>query len=646
MYFKVKPMPRHSARSHPNAVCGVLALSLSLASVLSGCGTGTEAPVAAATGLALRGGVHGGNQPVSGAKIYLFAANTTGTTYAGAATSLLNSPGYVTTSTTGSWSITGDYTCPAGAYVYLLAVGGNPGLASGTNNADLALMSGLGSCSSLNASEFFNINEVTTVATAYALAQFMTGETNVGSSSSNSLGLGNAFAVIPNLVNTTTGVAPAVTAAGNGTVPQATINSLANALVPCVNSDGSGTACSSLMSAANVTGSPMDTVQAAINIAHNPGVNVAAIYNQSTPSAAFQPVLSAAPNDWTVQLQYSGGLNQVQGLAFDASGNLYATNSNGANMVEFSPIGTVLNTLTAPTMYRPQEIGIDLNGNIWTEGRANATYGYAASLIEFSPNGTLLSGSLGFTGGGLNMPRGLAVDPRGNIWAAGSSEVSEFTSAGVPVSGSSGYTYGGFLAVQFEISFDTLGNAWVVSESSDGTSNALTKFTPVSAASNAAGIYGGSPTSVGSGTLTYPLGVAIDASNDVWVANSNNLGSGGAGVASITEYTNSGAELSPTAGYTNGGLSNPQTVVIDGLGNIFTSQDQVAEYTKAGVAITGATGYQTVNGNDCCLAAAIDSAGNFWTSGLKYVYQWVGLAAPVVTPKVKGVVNGTLGARP
>jgi hypothetical protein len=35
---------------------------------------------------------------------------------------------------TGSFTITGDYTCPSGSSeVYLVAAGGNPGLGSGTN---------------------------------------------------------------------------------------------------------------------------------------------------------------------------------------------------------------------------------------------------------------------------------------------------------------------------------------------------------------------------------------------------------------------------------------------------------------------------------------------------------------------------------
>ncbi len=624
-----------------NALCGALAAAACVG--LSGCGIGLATTGTTSTGVAFSGSVHGGQQPLSGATIGLYAVSTTG--YQTASTQLLTIQ--PVTDINGNWNITGDYTCPAGSYVYATATGGNPGLTPGTVNSKIGLISAIGLCSTLTPSSFITINEVTTVAAAYALAPFAASETAIGTSSTNVTGLKNAFAVIPNLV-TGNGYARLTTAAGNGTAPQAEINTLADALAACINTNGSTATCTTLLSAANVSttaGTPVDTAQAAINIARNPGVNVASIYSLSSSSGPFQPTLTAAPNDFTVQITYTGGLSQVQGLAVDATGNVYATNSTGGNMTEFSPSGTVLATLTSPTMYRPQQIGIDLAGNIWTESRANTNPVTAASLIEFSSNGTLLSGTNGFTGGGLNTPRGLAIDPRGNIWAVGNSELSEFTSAGTPVSGS-GYTNAGLFAVNFEMEFDTLGNAWIPSTDANANSS-LEEFVPVSAASNASGIYGGTFNTYATTTTNYPISVAIDASNNVWASDvyggSTTFGSG---AGSLTEYTNAGVELSPTLGYQNGGILQPQTVVIDGLGNVYSAQSQVGVISKTGAAIAPSTGYQTVNANDCCLAAAIDGSGNYWTSGLNYLYQWVGLAAPVVTPRVKAVVNGTLAARP
>ena len=147
----------------------------------------------------ISGKVHGGQQPISGAQVYLYAANTTA--YGGAPTSLLNAPGYVTTDPLGNFSFNGAYSLPtcqaAHQLVYIVAVGGNPG---GGTNPNAVLMAALGDCANLSASSFVYLNEVTTVASVYALQQFMSpGTYNVGTSSTNLVGLQNAFLTVSNL---------------------------------------------------------------------------------------------------------------------------------------------------------------------------------------------------------------------------------------------------------------------------------------------------------------------------------------------------------------------------------------------------------------------------------------------------------------
>src|ERR1700689_4899566 len=121
--------------------------------VLIGCTLTTTAPDASVPGTVLQGKVHGGQQPVVGAHVYLMAATVSGVGSAGyglASTSLLNSAltgnsdsigAYVLTNSLGAFSLdsvsgstTYFYTCPsATTQVYLYVVGGNPG--GGTNSA-------------------------------------------------------------------------------------------------------------------------------------------------------------------------------------------------------------------------------------------------------------------------------------------------------------------------------------------------------------------------------------------------------------------------------------------------------------------------------------------------------------------------------
>src|ERR1039458_7169186 len=290
------------------------ALSLSLSSslacllclMLSGCSLGTTSAPTPEAGLAISGSVHGGQSPIVGAHVYLFAANATGYGGAGlspssnnASVSLLNAANtglsdsvgaYVLTNSTGGFTITGDYSCTLNQQVYLYSLGGS---SSSTTNSAAGLLAVLGNCpggSSAFAAgtPFVSVNEVSTVAAAYAFAGFATDALHVSSSGTAlaETGIANAFANSANLAGISTGVALATTPAGNGTVPQSEINTLANILAACVNSTGpSFAACSTLFSNAESAGSsgtaPTDTATAAINIAHNPGANIAALDRKS-----------------------------------------------------------------------------------------------------------------------------------------------------------------------------------------------------------------------------------------------------------------------------------------------------------------------------------------------------------------------------
>jgi len=127
-----------------------------------------QPPVTTATS-ALRGLVRGGNQPVSGSTIQLYAAGTGGD---GSASTPLLSPAVISDSL-GNFSITGGYTCPSqNSLVYIVASGGNPGLTSATNKPAITLMAALGPCGNLSSSTYINIDELTTVAAVYPLAPF------------------------------------------------------------------------------------------------------------------------------------------------------------------------------------------------------------------------------------------------------------------------------------------------------------------------------------------------------------------------------------------------------------------------------------------------------------------------------------------
>jgi PKD repeat protein len=202
------------SQTHAYAVAGTYTVSLTATDTSGLTDTATIAATIAAAplaGAALTGLVYGGQQPVAGAHVYLFAANTTG--YGQASVSLLNAANtsysdalgaYVITGSNGGFSLTGEYSCTNGQQVYLYVLGGNSG--SGVNSAS-GLMAAIGNCPSSMTT--VTVNEVTTVAAAYALAGFATDATHISSSGTAlaQVGVANAFANAGNLASLATGVA-------------------------------------------------------------------------------------------------------------------------------------------------------------------------------------------------------------------------------------------------------------------------------------------------------------------------------------------------------------------------------------------------------------------------------------------------------
>ena len=290
----------------------------------SGCTLKTTGSAESQTGASITGSVHGGQQPIAGAHIYLFAANTTG--YGKPSISLLNAAltlhsdaigAYVLSGADGGFSISGDYVCAPNTQVYLYALGGNPGAG---NNPASGLMAVLGNCPGVTFAPTTNVNlnELTTVAAAYAMAGFATDATHVSSSGTPlaATGIANAFANAANLVSLSSGTAFLKTPAGNGVVPQAEIRTLGNILAACINSNGTvtgpsnPTSCYTLLNNALSAGSsgtvPTDTASAAIHIAHNPTANVGTLYNLSTPASPFPVSGYYQPNDFSISISLHG----------------------------------------------------------------------------------------------------------------------------------------------------------------------------------------------------------------------------------------------------------------------------------------------------------------------------------------------------
>jgi hypothetical protein len=609
---------------------------------MTGCGMGTTVAGNQGT-LAMSGTVHGGQQGVAGSVIQLYTVGNTGN--GSVATPMLTTP--VTTDSSGFFSITSDYACGksytgatltnSSSQVYIVATGGNPGLASGTNNQALVMMAALGTCSNLSASSYIFINEVTTVAAAWALAPFMTSATNVGASATNALGIQNAFLNAGLLANTSNGTAATLPA--TQTIETGKLYALADSLASCINSNG-GSACTPLFAAATPAGgtTPTNTLGAALNIVKNPGQNVKAVFNAIGGFPPYATTLLKAPNDWTMSMSVTGGgLSAPAAIDVDAEGIVWATNSYFGGVSAFSAQGTPIsangygtgNTVQIGDTTQSYGLTIDTLGDIWATNY-NATYRQQGAVTEFmgtnsgSPGTVVLNnGNPGFYDNSLQYPYAVAADTNGNIFIANnaSSSATVYTSTGsvytnpdgvysaglgsslnlnafpqaIAVDQSHGFWLpdGGYNVVHLSadgallavseccydslgIATDAQGDAWVANYLNDSVSEVGPDGTVIINQDNLGG-------------LSYPDYLAVDAAQNVWVANyhggsiSELAGNGKTVLPGTSTQLAPGTAISPTTGtYGTGGygldanMSLPFAIVPDEAGSIWVSDNNVA----------------------------------------------------------------------
>jgi streptogramin lyase len=610
----------------------------------------------------IRGRSHGGYQPVSGSAVTLYEVGTTG--YGSAPTILATT----TTDARGNWNIA-TFTCaPANAELYLTSVGGNAGLG---NNSAIDLMAAIGPCDNLP--QFVNINEVSTVASVYALAAFFAPVIphDIGMPTSNSQGLVNAITAVKNLVHLGTGIALATTPAGNGTAPQDKVNTLADLLVTCVDSSGPvSIACSNLFAAAAPPGgsTPGDTLSAILDIALNPANNAIALFTLAPPNYPFRPTLTAAPTDWTLALNYAGGgLNGPLGVAADTSGNVWVANNASDSVTKLSSAGAALSPaggFTGGGLSNPLDLAIDGSGNVWIANLGhsiNSGQGSGiSSVTELDPNGSPLSGGSGFATGNLTAATGVAIDLNGLVWVSDNKSNSLLEMCGsnpgnCPTNYNTGdvisnpaYTGGG-LNNSALIAIDALNLIWVANNGFGlGIGTSLSEFCGSTTANCPAGVQTGDPISsssgYGGGGLLAPLFVAVDPSGNIWLANTGNstisefCGAVTANCPSQTPPLNTGDPISPTTGYAGGGLNTPIGLATDSLGNVWVANnanDSMSEINPGGLPLSPATGF-TGGGLNGPGGIALDASGDIWLTNNNgnSVTEFLGLAAPIKLPLI------------
>jgi sugar lactone lactonase YvrE len=612
----------------------------------------------------ISGNLHGGQQPIANAHIFVLAVGLGGDAGPGIAASTANKATSLITSTTsgaafdstvggyyvltdggGNFTVTSDYTCTLSTQVYILALQGEPdGI---HNNSAIGMMAVLGNCPSGHTLAgqvgFVDVNEVSTIAAAYALAGFATDSYHISSNGSTlaQTGVFNAAANAAQMYNISAYpyTARATTPSG-GTVPQALINSLADILAACVNTTSSTSSnCNTLFSNAKSSGSSgttaTDTATAAINIAHNAGANVSALFALASSTPPFVG-LGTAPSDFSIGITYSGFLNPSS-VAIDASGNAWIANTNGGpsqvgSVIELSPLG-VATTFTGNGINTPLGIAIDQAGNAWAASLdITKISNGVASLITFADD--------------ANGAWYIAIDKNNTPWVSTyqDTKLYDLTQSGGEVTGSP-YTYSNS-ATPEQIAIDSNDVVWSVY----GNDAGLLKLTnPGTSATLTEYLQSGLP------GVRANSGIAIDSSNTVWAVGQTSGTTNGISNECLAKINSSGTI---TNCYTDTAMQG-DGVAIDGSGNIWVSNGQVTggigavEFNPAGTVISPAGGFSG-GAQSYPISIAVDGSGDVWLPGDgnstgTTVVELIGVATPVVTP-ISPIYPGKsttgLGVRP
>jgi streptogramin lyase len=682
---------------------------------------------------AIHGSVFGGHAPIVGAHVYVLEAGQTG--YASASKSKLTTGAgtdsvgtYVLTDGSGSFNITGDYTCDATHPVYLAAAGGSTisanititaasetanganytltftganslaagqtvtfsglngnytvlngltetvtaqtattftvaykgtpntisGTATGTAtpnvNAAIVNMAVLGLCPSTpnlfaNTLSYVYMNEVSTVAAAYAFAGFGSGPYAVGASATNLLGIQNAAVNAGQLYDIQGSsqstvpdgeghIARSITPALNGIVPESTLDTLGNILAACVDSSGASSAtCTSLLTTATANGktggtAAPDTATAAFNIAHFPAGSgntnfVKTLYQLPTGAVPFSPNLGTQPNDFTIGISYPQSLNgywgEPESIAVDGKGNVWVSNANSQYIVKLLPTGAY--SFGAKQAAVPGYLSIDPSNNVWFGSIAGTT------ITELNNAGSVISGA-GYSAG-LSTVSSSVTDGAGNAYfiteGGNTASLIELTSGGTAATNSpfsasatcvpnnNGYDH---------LAIDGSSELW----SADEHSGTICRYTTGGATAK------GFPINLNSSTV-YPEVIGIDASGTAWVTlEGNNT----VDMITIQNGNNNPTATTLTSASTGATFNEPFSVAIDGAGNVWITNRNsasIAELNNNGTAISPTKNYQGGGMNDP-LNAAIDGSGDVWITnyGGNEVVELVGAATPTATP--------------
>ena len=287
------------------------------------------------------------------------------------------------------------------------------------------------------------------------------------------------------------------------------------------------------------------------------------------------------------------------GVAVDGTGNVYVADTKDHLIRKITAVGVVTTlagqpaksgsangTGTAATFQSPQDVAVDGSGNVYVADRANhlirkiTSVGVVTTLAGTANN----PGTADGTGVAATFadPWGIAVDSSGNVYVADASSylIRKITSAGVvtTLAGQAwlnGFDDGAGTSATFDgpagLAVDGTGNVYVA----DTNNHLIRKITSggvVTTFAGQAGVPGADDATGTAATFDKPSDVAIDASGNLYVADTGNhlirkITPGGVVTTVVGTRTQVGTKL----GSMPGALVSPMGVAVRN-GSLYITQ--------------------------------------------------------------------------
>jgi sugar lactone lactonase YvrE/type II secretory pathway pseudopilin PulG len=266
--------------------------------------------------------------------------------------------------------------------------------------------------------------------------------------------------------------------------------------------------------------------------------------------------------------------------------------------------------------------------------------GYISTVAGTGTSGSVTAGTA--TSSKLNAPTGVALDGSGNLYIADTGDhavlkvttggtLSYFAGTGTSGTVTAGTATSSKLNAPAGVAFDSSGNAYIA----DGSNHEVLKVTSGGVLSVFAGTGTSGTVTAGAATssnLNSPTGVAVDSSNNVYIADGSNhevLKVTSAGTLSIFAGTGTSGSTNDNNGSaaTSALLKTPYGLAVDGSNNLYiadSGNDTILEVTASTgkiAIIAGVTGSASYTGDgstatsakvSAAKGVAVDASGNVY----------------------------------